>query len=181
MPEESSVAIAHGYAKAAGKPMGVLAHSTVGLQHASMAIYNAWCDRVPILIMAGTALDASKRRPGTEWYHSVQDAAAIVRDFVKWDDQPASLQHFAESTVRAYRVATTAPMEPTLIIADMELQESPVADQHMLKIPRLVAAVPPPGGPGGLPTAAPRPGEGRGPAVAVQNTGPGSQGAEPRL
>src|SRR5437016_8601611 len=145
MHEESSVAMAHGYAKAAGKPMGVLAHGTVGLQHASMAIYNAWCDRVPILIMAGTALDASKRRPGTEWYHSVQDAAAIVRDFVKWDDQPASLQHFAESTVRAYRVATTAPMEPTLIIADMELQESPVADQHMLKIPRLIAPVAPQG------------------------------------
>src|SRR4051794_25912776 len=66
MHEESSVAIAHGYAKAAGKPMAVLAHGTVGLQHASMAIYNAWCDRVPIVIVAGTALDAAKRRPGTE-------------------------------------------------------------------------------------------------------------------
>ena len=102
MHEESSVAIAHGYAKAAGKPMAVLAHGTVGLQHASMAIYNAWCDRVPIMMFAGNGVDAAKRRPGTEWYHSVQDAASLVRDFVKWDDQPASLQHFAESTVRAY-------------------------------------------------------------------------------
>ena len=178
MHEESSVAIAHGYAKAAGKPMGVLAHGTVGLQHASMAIYNAWCDRVPILIMAGTALDASKRRPGTEWYHSVQDAAAIVRDFVKWDDQPASLQHFAESTVRAYRVATTAPMEPTLIIADMELQESPVADQHMLKIPRLVAAVPPQGDRGALQEAARWLVEARAPVIVVERAVRSQQGVE---
>ena len=112
--EESSVAIAHGYAKAAGKPMGVMAHGTVGLQHASMAIYNAWCDRVPLVIFAGNGIDASKRRPGTEWAHSVQDAALLVRDFVKWDDAPASLQHFAESTVRTYRVATTGQQGPVV-------------------------------------------------------------------
>ncbi len=121
--EESSVAIAHGYAKAAGKPMGVMAHGTVGLQHASMAIYNAWCDRVPLMIFAGNGIDASKRRPGTEWAHSVQDAALLVRDFVKWDDAPASLQHFAESTVRAYRVATTGQQGPVVIMADTDLQE----------------------------------------------------------
>jgi thiamine pyrophosphate-dependent acetolactate synthase large subunit-like protein len=121
--EESSVAIAHGYAKAAGKPMGVMAHGTVGLQHASMAIYNAWCDRVPMIIFGGNGLDAAKRRPGTEWSHSVQDAALLVRDFVKWDDAPASLQHFAESTVRAYRVATTGQMGPVVIMADTDLQE----------------------------------------------------------
>ena len=65
MHEESSVALAHGYAKAAGKPMAVYAHGTVGLQHASMAIYNAWCDRVPIIMFAGNGIDANKRRPGT--------------------------------------------------------------------------------------------------------------------
>src|SRR5919202_1602898 len=99
MHEESSAAMAHGYAKAAGKPMGILAHGTVGLQHASMGIYNAWCDRVPIMMFAGNFLDANKRRPGTEWNHSVQDAALVVRDYVKWDDYPMSLQHFAESTL----------------------------------------------------------------------------------
>ncbi|TMG75850.1 MAG: twin-arginine translocation signal domain-containing protein, partial [Betaproteobacteria bacterium] len=81
--EESAVAMAHGYAKAAGKPMGVLVHGTVGLQHASMGVYNAWCDRVPIMMFAGNGLDAAKRRPGTEWNHSVQDAALVVRDYVK--------------------------------------------------------------------------------------------------
>ena len=78
--EEASVAMAHGYAKAAGKPMGVFVHGTVGLQHAAMAIYNAWCDRVPIIMFAGNGIDANQRRPGTEWNHSVQDAAALVRD-----------------------------------------------------------------------------------------------------
>src|ERR1700716_31637 len=83
--EESAVGMAHGYARAAGKPMGVLVHGTVGLQHASMAIYNAWCDRVPVLVMAGNFMDAAQRRPGVEWYHCAQDPAGIVRDFIKWD------------------------------------------------------------------------------------------------
>src|SRR5205807_653623 len=122
MHEESSVALAHGYAKAAGKPMMVLAHATVGLQHAAMGVYNAWCDRVPVLIVAGNILDITKRRPGVEWYHTAQDPAALLRDMTKWDDQPMSLQHFAESMVRGYRLATTPPMEPVLIIADGALQ-----------------------------------------------------------
>jgi thiamine pyrophosphate-dependent acetolactate synthase large subunit-like protein len=140
MHEETSVGIAHGYAKAAGKPMMAMIHGTVGLQHASMAIYNAWCDRVPVLIIAGNGMDASKRRAGTEWYHSVQDAAAIVRDFVKWDDTPASLQHFSESMVRAYRIATTAPMEPVLINADIDLQEDAIHEEN-LRIPRLTRRI----------------------------------------
>ena len=152
--EESSVALAHGYAKAAGKPMAVYAHGTVGLQHASMAIYNAWCDRVPIIMFAGNGIDANKRRPGTEWSHSVQDAAALVRDFVKWDDMPGSLQHFAESTVRAYKLATTSPMEPTLIVADIDLQEEHITDEAELRIPKLVAAIPAQGDAGALKEAA---------------------------
>ena len=85
MHEESSVAMAHGYFKAEGKPMLVAAHGTVGLQHASMALYNAWCDRVPIYMVIGNYNDAAVRRPA-EWYHGVQDAALLVRDFTKWDD-----------------------------------------------------------------------------------------------
>lgn len=121
--EESAVAIAHGYAKAAGKPMGVMAHGSVGFQHAAMGVYNAWCDRVPLVMFGGNGIDASKRRPGTEWSHSVQDPALLLRDFLKWDDAPGSLQHFAESTVRAYRVATTGQMGPVVIMADIDLQE----------------------------------------------------------
>lgn len=139
--EESAVAMAHGYAKAAGKPMGVFLHGTVGLQHATMAIYNAWVDRVPIVMIAGNGIDANKRRPGTEWNHSVQDAAAMVRDFVKWDDAPGSLQHFAESAVRAYKIAMTPPMEPVLLMADIELQEEPIHDTA-LKIPKLARSIP---------------------------------------
>ncbi len=139
--EESAVAMAHGYAKAAGKPMGVFLHGTVGLQHATMAVYNAWVDRVPMMMIAGNGVDANKRRPGTEWNHSVQDAAALVRDFVKWDDAPGSLQHFAESTVRAYKIAMTPPMEPVLVMADIELQEEAVHEPAP-KIPRLARSIP---------------------------------------
>ncbi|MDQ6882515.1 MAG: thiamine pyrophosphate-binding protein, partial [Pseudomonadota bacterium] len=151
--EESAVALAHGYAKAAGKPMGVFLHGTVGLQHAAMAVYNAWVDRVPIVMIGGNGIDATKRRPGTEWNHSVQDAAALVRDFVKWDDAPGSLQHFAESTVRAYKIATTPPMEPVLVMADIDLQEDAVHDTA-LKIPKLSRSIPPQGDSAALAEAA---------------------------
>ena len=139
--EESAVAMAHGYAKAAGKPMGVFLHGTVGLQHAAMAIYNAWVDRVPVIMFAGNGIDATQRRPGTEWNHSVQDAAAMVRDFVKWDDAPGSLQHFAESSVRAYKIATTPPMEPVLVMADIELQEHAMPAQG-LTVPKQSRSIP---------------------------------------
>ncbi len=151
--EESAVAMAHGYAKAAGKPMGVFLHGTVGLQHAAMAIYNAWCDRVPVIMFAGNGIDANKRRPGTEWNHSVQDAAAMVRDYIKWDDAPGSLQHFAESTVRAWKIATTPPMEPVLVMADIELQEDAIHDTD-LKIPKRARSIPPMGDSAALAEAA---------------------------
>ena len=128
--EESSVAMAHGYAKIEGKPMMVMAHGTVGLQHASMAIYNAYADRVPVYIVLGNVLDINYRRGSADWYHSVQDAAAMVRDYVKWDDTPVTLSHFAESAVRAYKIAMTPPFEPVVIVADGTLQEEPITDEE---------------------------------------------------
>ena len=143
--EESSAAMAHGYAKIEGKPLAIFAHGTVGLQHASMAIYNAWCDRVPIYIIVGNILDATKRIGPVEWSHSVQDAAVMVRDYVKWDDTPASLPHFAESAVRAYKIAMTPPTLPVLLVADAELQENPIPDNLALHIPKLGQFTPPEG------------------------------------
>jgi len=152
--EESSVGMAHGYSKIEGKPLGVLAHGTVGLQHAAMGIYNAFCDRVPIFIIVGNTIDATMRRPGVEWMHSVQDAAAMVRDFVKWDDTPISLQHFAESAARAYKITMTPPMEPVLIVADSELQERPLADKNKMRPQRATRTSPPQGDSGAVAEAA---------------------------
>src|SRR5208283_4556040 len=134
--EESSVAMGHGYAKIEGKPMIGMVHGTVGTQHASMAIYNAWCDRVPAIVILGNEMDANARRGYVEWTHSAQDAASIIRDFTKWDDNPASLQHFAESFVRAYKIAMTPPMGPVAIIASGKLQEEPIEEKD-LRIPKL--------------------------------------------
>jgi thiamine pyrophosphate-dependent acetolactate synthase large subunit-like protein len=143
--EESSVAMAHGYAKIEGKPMMVMAHGTVGLQHASMAIYNAYADRVPVYVVLGNILDVAYRRSVVEWAHSVQDAAAMVRDYTKWDDNPVSLTHFAESAVRAYQIATTPAMGPVVLIADAVLQEEPIpeADRQGLRVPKLSVVGPP--------------------------------------
>src|SRR5881409_1157687 len=134
--EESSVAMAHGYAKIAGKPMLAVVHGNIGLQHASMAIYNAYADRVPVFIIAGNWRDAGSRANGVNSYHSAQDMALIVRDSVKWDDEPASLAAFAESAVRAYKIAMTPPMEPVLIVLDHDMQERPMPSSPV-RIPRL--------------------------------------------
>src|ERR1700681_2162968 len=148
--EESSVGMAHGYAKVEGKPLAVLAHGTVGVQHAAMAIYNAYCDRVPVYLILGNIIDATKRMPGVEWAHSVQDAAAMIRDFTKWDDLPVSLAHFAESAVRAYKIAMTPPTLPVVIVADGELQENPISADIKMHIPKLTLAAPPQGDSGAV-------------------------------
>jgi acetolactate synthase-1/2/3 large subunit len=152
--EDIAVHMAQGYAKMAGKPMAMICHGVVGLQHATMAMYNAWCDRVPVIVMGGNIVEANKRAPGAEWVHSAVDIAAIARDFVKWDDQPTSLQHFAESAVRAYKVAVTPPMGPVLLSLDAELQENPIAEAESLRIPKLARVIPPQGDAGALAEAA---------------------------
>ncbi len=143
--EEHSVAIADGYAQIEGKPLLVMAHGTVGIQHAAMAIYNSFCSRIPVFIVAGNTLDATERRSGVEWVHSVQDTAGMVRDYIKWDDNPVSLPHFAESAVRAYRIAMSRPMAPVLLVADSRLQETPVPEGFAFRIPRLTVPSPPQG------------------------------------
>lgn len=143
--EEIAVHMAQGYAKIENKPMAMICHGVVGLQHATMAMYNAWCDRVPVIVMGGNIIEANKRMPGAEWVHSAIDPGAIVRDFTKWDDQPTSLQHFAESAVRAYKVAMTPPMAPVMLSLDAELQENPIPDAETLRIPKLTRVTPPQG------------------------------------
>ncbi len=154
--EESSVAMAHGYCKIEGKPLLIMAHGTVGLQHASMAIYNAYADRVPVFIVLGNEQEINFRRGDVEWKHSVQDAPSMVRDFTKWDDSPISLGHFAESAVRAYKIAMTPPMAPVVISANGQLQEEPMPerDRRTLHVPKLTLASPPAGDAGAVAEAA---------------------------
>jgi thiamine pyrophosphate-dependent acetolactate synthase large subunit-like protein len=122
--EESAVSIAHGYAKVANRPMGVILHSNVGLMHGSMAVFNAWCDRVPMVVLGATGpVDASKRRPWIDWIHTSADQGALVRNYTKWDDQPASVSAAVESLSRAHQIAETAPKGPVYVNLDASLQE----------------------------------------------------------
>jgi acetolactate synthase-1/2/3 large subunit len=123
--EEISAAVAHGYAKVAGKPAAILVHDDVGLQHASMALYNAWCDRVGVFVMVGNILDSSTRRPGVEWDHTAVDPALMVRGYIKYDDSPVSLDQFRESATRGYSIMTTPPFGSSLIVVDADLAENP--------------------------------------------------------
>jgi thiamine pyrophosphate-dependent acetolactate synthase large subunit-like protein len=143
--EEISVAIAHGYAKAAGKPMAALIHNVVGLQHASMAIFNAWCDRVPLLALGATGpMDATQRRPWIDWIHTALVQGNLVRDYVKWDDQPHSLASIPESLLRAYRIAQTDPQGPVYVCYDAGLQEELLRAPLPLPEPQRYAPPAPP-------------------------------------
>ncbi|MDL0433263.1 thiamine pyrophosphate-binding protein [Marinobacter sp. TBZ242] len=122
--EEHAVAMAHGYAKVTGRPMAVALHSNVGLMHGSMAIYNAWCDRAPMLILgANGPVDANLRRPWIDWIHTSQDQAALIRPFIKWDNQPASVEAAMESILRAWQATIRQPRGPVYICLDVSLQE----------------------------------------------------------
>ena len=123
--EEIAISVAHGYAKAAGKPMAAIVHNVVGLQHASMAIYNAWCDKAPILVMGGTGpMNASARRPWIDWIHTALVQGNLVRDFVKWDDQPVGVEAFPSSIMRGYRTAVSEPKGPVYLCFDATDQEA---------------------------------------------------------
>jgi acetolactate synthase-1/2/3 large subunit len=149
--EEAGAAISHGYAKAAGKPMMTLMHGTVGLLHASMGMFQAWADRVPIFAVVAHSRDPSSvvNRP-----HSAQDMGALVRDFVKWDDETTTLERFGTSAMRAYSLGTTPPMGPTLLVVDSELQEMNVPDRASLHVPKLHKPAPPQGDSGAVRQAA---------------------------
>jgi acetolactate synthase I/II/III large subunit len=143
--EELAVGMAHGYAKIEGKPLLVCVHGTVGAQHAAMAVYDAYCDRVPMLVLLGNFADAEIRRNWVIWTHSAQDPAQLIREFIKWDDQPRTLQTFGESAMRAYKVAMTPPMMPVALAIDAELQENLIPDDPSLHVPKITLPEPPQG------------------------------------
>ena len=149
--EEAGAAIAHGYAKAAGKPMMTLMHGTVGLLHASMGLFHAWCDRVPVFGVVGTPRNPTSviNRP-----HSAQDMGSLVRDFMKMDDEPTRLDVFAGIAMRAYTIGRTPPMGPTLLVVDSELQEAAIPNGMSLPIPKLTLPAIPQGETGAVREAA---------------------------
>jgi len=134
--EGNAVSMAHGYAKASGRMMGAILHSNVGLLNGSMGIFNAWCDRVPMLILGATGpWDAAKRRPWIDWIHTASDQGALVRGYTKWDNQPASVPAAYDALLRAAQMATTAPCGPTYVNLDAALQESKLGDLPPLPDP----------------------------------------------
>jgi thiamine pyrophosphate-dependent acetolactate synthase large subunit-like protein len=122
--EEHAVAIAHGYAKVTDEPMAAAVHSNVGLMHATMAVYNAYTDRVPLLLLGATGpVDAARRRPWIDWIHTSADQGALVRPFVKWDDQPASVAASVSAVLRGNQFTRTHPAAPVYVCFDAAVQE----------------------------------------------------------
>ncbi|HEV8141683.1 MAG TPA: thiamine pyrophosphate-binding protein [Methylomirabilota bacterium] len=171
--EEIAVAMAHGYAKAKGRPMAAVVHDIVGLQHASMAIFNAFCDRAPILVLGGGGpMDATKRRPWIDWIHTALVQGNQVRDYVKLDDQPASVSAIPEAILRAWRVARTEPQGPVYVCLDAALQEQSLDRPVPLPDPaRFEPAAPPHADPRALDEAARRLTEARFPVIVTESLG----------
>jgi acetolactate synthase I/II/III large subunit len=171
--EEIAVAVAHGYAKAKGAPMAAVVHDIVGLQHASMAIFNAFCDRAPVLVLGATGpMDATRRRPWIDWIHTALVQGTQVRDYVKLDDQPASVAALPEAFLRAWRVARTEPMGPVYLCLDAGLQEQ--ALERAVVLPdaaRFQPAAGPHADPRALDEAARRLAEARSPVIVVESLG----------
>src|SRR5260221_3384179 len=133
--EETAVQIAHGYAKASGRPMVAILHNLVGLLHANMAVYYAYADRAPVFIVGATGpMDESKRRPRIDWIHSAQNQGEAVRNYTKWDYQPTVIDGVPESFARAYGVMMTEPPGPIYMCYDAWLQEQPL--EHEVPLPR---------------------------------------------
>ena len=125
--EEHAVGIAHGYAMVTNKPLIAIVHSNVGLMHASMGVFNVWCNRAPMVLIGATGpVDAMKRRPWIDWIHTSADQGALVRNYTKWDDQPASPGAAVESIRRAFQIAQTRPFGPTYVNLDAAIQEMPL-------------------------------------------------------
>ncbi len=144
--EQAAVNIANGYYAVAGKPMAMITFAPSGLQHATMGIFGAFSGRTPTYLLCANIADGEARRPAFDWGpHAMQDPADMVRDMLKWDDTPGSLQHFAESAVRAYKLAMTEPRGPVMLVVDGSLQENAIADRSKLRIPRLTLTTPPAG------------------------------------
>jgi acetolactate synthase-1/2/3 large subunit len=147
--EETAVQIAHGYAKASGKPMVAVLHNLVGLLHANMAIYYAYADRAPVFIIGATGpMDETKRRPRIDWIHSALVQGEAVRAYTKWDYQPTAIGGVPESFARAYSVMMTEPRGPIYMCYDAWLQEQPLGDEVAVpgetacKVPSSIAADP---------------------------------------
>jgi thiamine pyrophosphate-dependent acetolactate synthase large subunit-like protein len=142
--EEHAVAIAHGYARVTEEPLAVIVHCNVGVMHASMAIYNAWCDRAPMLILGGSGpLDSERRRTPVDWLHAAVDQGATVRNFTKWDDQPLSIKGTVESFLRGFQLATSAPKAPVYITLDQRLQEEKHESFDIPPVERFAPGAPP--------------------------------------
>jgi thiamine pyrophosphate-dependent acetolactate synthase large subunit-like protein len=140
--EETVVAIAHGYAKVTDKMIASGLHANIGLMRATMAIYNAWCDRAPILIMGATGpWDSTKRRPWIDWIHTGHDQGGLIRNFTKWDNQPGSPAAAADAVTRAALIAQTAPKGPVYINLDVAMQEEKLGP--MLALPDPARHAPP--------------------------------------
>jgi thiamine pyrophosphate-dependent acetolactate synthase large subunit-like protein len=143
--EEVAIAIAHGYAKTSGRMMGAVVHSNVGLMHATMAVFNAWCDRAPVLMLGATGpWDAARRRPWIDWIHTSSDQGGLIRNFTKWDNQPGSPAAAQEALLRATQIAQTAPRGPVYINLEVKMQEQklgampPLPDVSRYPVPPMV-------------------------------------------
>ncbi len=149
--EEHAIAMAQGYAKACNEPLIAIVHSNVGLMHATMGIFNAWCDRVPMVVIGATGpVNSSIRRPHIDWIHTASDQGALIRDYIKWDDQPGSPEGVVEAIRKGKQIACTPPYGPVYICLDAAVQEMQIDEWPEFNDISRYQSPPPPNAPAGV-------------------------------
>jgi thiamine pyrophosphate-dependent acetolactate synthase large subunit-like protein len=181
--EDSSVHFAQGYAKIAGKPMAAMVHGVVGVQHAAMAIYNSFADQVPVYVIAGNVASEWTRRQGAETAHSSIDQAQMVRDYIKWDEQPVALRDFSNAAARCYEACVSGAPGPVMITADADLQEEAIHEdmKAQLRLPRIGRRAKPVADSGAIQEIATMLCNAENPVIAVDRYGTASPEAIPLL
>jgi len=125
--EKQAINVAHGLANATGEVAVSAVHDVVGLLHGTLGIFTAWHDRAPVVVLGGAGpMNSVKRRPWIEWVHTANVQGNLVRDFTKFDDQPASIEAIPSSMTRAWRVAASQPAGPVYVAFDADIQEDPI-------------------------------------------------------
>jgi len=137
LQEGVAVAMADGYARASGGTAVVNLHTTVGTLAGLSQLYNAWRDRVPVVVLAS---HKDSRVLGRAGFTSLPDTTALVRPLCKWAHQTLRAEQVAEDVERAFQQATSPPSGPAYVLIPEDLLAEPCGPATVRTSPRPLPA-----------------------------------------
>lgn len=140
--EGNLVAMADGYARATGKTPFVMC-ARPGLPNAMTMMYNAWKDRVPMVVMVD---DVSMGMAGQDGFEAMDHMSSMTQTMTKWHWTINSTAKIPEITRRAFKFASTQPGGPVFIGVPEDLLKktatSAIIEQEKFTLPMRMGADP---------------------------------------